>query len=251
MISFKCIFNVVVVFEDSNQTIASEYTLISLGSLWICEKDLKLLEADILQLRIENNCWGEFKYNHLDSLHSQVYEKLIDVFVGSSAKLNLIMQKQPTTSELKLFHSGDIQTAKMKMMFNLIFYNFSKYAKNNCEEKELYLIADEPFLEVGVRKDRFLRQLESPTHIPVKHATKCDSRILGTMQLTDLLTGLICAYTASYLFPKKYSLKSEAVPLVEKLKSVRSIDPLTTGRPDSSVKINNWFHRPGIVWKSF
>lgn len=239
-----------VFFEDSYRTVENKHGFISLGSLWIPQKDFLVIEKKFLELRIDNDCWAEFSYKNIDRLHIETYKKLLNIFASSDAKFNFISQIKPTASELKEYHKGDMESVKMKMMFNLVFYNYKRYKNNICTDKKLYLIADEPFLERGVHKDEFLKSLSTPTKIPIRNAVKCKSHSLNCLQLTDLLTGLTLAFTTRYYFKNKSPIKKKAIPLLKEIKDLDSLIPKTGGYPNSGAKINNWYHRPGITWRS-
>lgn len=239
-----------VFIEDSDQKISNKAPLCSFGTLWIAEEELYKLEASLLSLRIKYNCWGEIKWTNVDNNHIELYKKVIDVFFDSaSAKFNSIITLAPSSKELKDFHKNDKLTFDMKLIWQLIAYNYFCYKDNLCQGKELVLVADEPILEVGKYKDElidnFMNTRIVSKHVPIKSATKAHSHIAGALQMVDLLTGMSLAHTCKLNFPSAFSLAQANISLRDySLSKGLNLDPVFAGRPSASVKVNNWFHLP-------
>lgn len=238
----------IVLLEDSEQKIKGKGKLLSIGSVWIPDKEFLEMESAMLNLRLGLHCWGEIKYEHIDNLYAKVYAEVLNIFIKSKAKFNIITQLEPSINELKIWHGGDLKTAKMKMVYNLIFQNHGRYKNNFCQGEKLYLIADEPMLEKGSHKDNLMK-IFSRMSVPISHATKCNSHLLNSLQLTDLLTGLVLAHTCSLGAISK-PIKNKAKNLVNLLiKSAGPIDPITSGKYGHLAKINNWFYRPQLRYR--
>lgn len=236
--------------EDSEQKISQNTSLCSFGTLWITEAELFTLESSLLSLRLKYNCWGEMKWTNVDNNHLQLYKELIDIFNGlGEAKFNSIIAKVPTPQELKNYHSGDRLTSDMKLIWQVIAYNYFSYKSGLCQNKELVLVADEPILERGQYKDKLIANFTNPRlvskYVPIKSATKAHSHIAGALQLVDLLTGMSLAHTCKSHFPITFTLARANTELRDyALSKGLELDPVFTGRPPVSVKVNNWFHLP-------
>lgn len=175
---------------------------------------------------------------------------MVDVFVElQEAKFNSVIIRVPTTQELKDYHEGDKLTLDMKLIWQVIAYNYSWYKDNLCKGKKLVLIADEPMLEVGRYKEKLIENFTSPRlvkrYVPIKSATKAHSHITGALQVTDLLTGMSLAHTCKSSFSGSFTLARANTALRDyALSKGLELDPIFTGRPPVSVKVNNWFHLP-------
>lgn len=241
-----------IAIDDSAQSIPQATSLISFGSVWLPKATFIEIENKILKLRIESDCWGEFKWTNINSSHLHIYKRLLDIFLNDDkVKFNSISQEVPSKAELRQFHGGSNETAKMKQIFNLIFYNYISYKSRFCLNKELSLIADKPFLQRGEPKEALLTRFTKPTKIPVRSAITADSKIIGILQMSDLLTGLSLVNTIKELFKKQLlEIDASKRELIAHLKSKINISPHLYGRPSPNTKCNNWFHRPGIAWKT-
>ena len=239
-----------VFIEDSEQKISRKTSLCSFGTLWITEAELFALESSLLSLRIKHNCWGEIKWTNVDNKHLRLYKKVVDVFAGlEDTKFNSIITTSPTSQELKDYHNGDRLTSDMKLIWQVIAYNYFWYKDNLCQGKELVLVADEPILEKGKHKDKLIENFTNPRlvskYVPIKSATKAHSHIAGALQVVDLLTGMSLAHACKSCFPGSFTLARANGALRGHALSKRlELDPIFTGRPPVSVKVNNWFHLP-------
>jgi len=242
---------VFVFIEDSGQSVPHHYSLRSFGSLWVDEASLISLESEILKLRIRYTCWGEIKWQNVDHNHAELYKEVLNIFHNTpGAKFNSIICKAPTTEELNLYHGGDDYREKMKLIYQLVAYNYSGYRNSFCSGKTLKLIADEPFLQVGQHREDLLNNFTNPNYrsryVPIESARKAHSHISGAMQMTDLLTGLSLVHCCKSIFPGDYSIGTTNQPLVDHALSLGlTLDPVFTGRPSpDTTKVNNWFHLP-------
>jgi len=243
-----------VFIEDSGQKIFNNDSLCSFGTLWTTEEELFALEVSLLKIRINYNCWGEIKWTNVDNNHLQLYKEVVDVFVGlENSKFNAIIAKVPTKKELEDYHDSDKLTSDMKLIWQVIAYNYSWYKNSLCRGKELVLVADEPILEVGKHKDKLIDNFTNPAfmskYVPIKSATKAHSHICGALQVSDLLTGMSLAHICKSLFPNSFRLARPNLELRDYAVSKGlELDAVFTGRPPVSVKVNNWFHLPhGMV----
>lgn len=239
-----------VFIEDSEQKISNNTPLRSFGTLWITEEELSALEALLLNLRIKYNCWGEIKWTNVDNNHLQLYKEVVDIFTQlEQAKFNSIIAKVPTKQELKAYHDGDRLTSDMKLIWQVIAYNYSWYKSSLCLGRELVLVADEPILETGEYKDKLIDNFTNPIlmskYVPIKSATKAHSHIAGALQLADLLTGMSLAHICNSHFPKDFTIATPNKKLRDyALSKGLELDAVFSGRPPIIVKVNNWFHLP-------
>jgi hypothetical protein len=229
--------------DDSLLDIKNETCIWGYGSLWVPDSCFKEIENLILDLRIENNCWKEFKWNDIDKNHLSYYKKLIDIAITKRVKFNSIVGQKAEASMIKLLH-GNKTNFVSKMIWQLILQNYKSYKESNKHIEDLTIIMDKDILPGrGECKDNFINSLKT-MGVNICKVTNATSHIVGCLQVADLLTGVAISEATTSKNRNEYQNE-----LYKHVSQYGKIQPNLFENRSWSKKFNNWFFQPSIKSK--
>ncbi len=167
-----------------------------LGSVWAPKECVSDFERHVSELRLRFKCWGEVKWEKVSDHTSDdimcFYKEFIKAISDMNAFFRFIVIDTKKLDEQKV-----TEELQLKFMYLLISRNAVRgELRKEVNPSKLHILFDQ-FQESRQSRDEKWRQktrsyIERYLDCEIEHFQPCDSRINSLMQLTDIVTGLIC-----------------------------------------------------------
>ena len=167
-----------------------------LGSSWIPKEHVSKFEEKISGLRLRFKCWGEVKWGKVNDCTPDDIMHFYKEFVQAVSHIDMYF-RFISADKRKLDENSVSEELHLKFMYLLISRNAVRGdLRKKVNPSELHILFDQ-FQESRKSQDEKWRKrtrdfINRYLKCEIEHFQPCDSHINSLIQLTDVVTGLVC-----------------------------------------------------------
>lgn len=225
--------------ESRSDIFTSKKTLdhfMVIGGLWLETKNRSKFKEELQNLKKQNRCFGEIKWNKISPAREDFYKKVVDYFFSKGDDLRfrcIVVDKNKV--DLMRYHQADAELSFYKFYYQLLHHwilDFNAYSI--YLDTKTYRVKD----RISVLRN-CLRNANLSSEI--KNVQALPSHELVFIQLTDLFVG---AVSASFNQGVMSNVKKNMLVSIEQHLKHKITTPTSRDYP----KFNVFKICPGVEW---